>query len=100
MKTKKAPRTHLLIPPPHEITTLRVLQSERAARACELIEASRGMIPRNQAWMILRRLRRRGAIKVANRVDGGRGGPTHPVYKLTDHGRRVLRAMDVLEGRK
>lgn len=94
------PRSHRLIPPPHEITTLRVLKAERSARACELIEASRGKIPRNQAWMILRRLRRRGAIEVANRVDTKRGGLAHPVYRLTDYGRRVLRAMSVLEAPK
>jgi hypothetical protein len=96
---KKAARSFAKIPPPHEVRVLRVLHGERQARACELVEVSRGRIPRSQAWMLLRRLKRRGAIRVAQHVDAEKGGAPHPVYALTDFGRRVVKAMAILEGR-
>jgi hypothetical protein len=85
------------IPTEHELHVLRVLKRERHARTIEIVEASRGKVPRNQAWMLLHRLMERGAIRVARRIDSGRGGSAVPVYALTVYGQRVLRAMAILE---
>jgi hypothetical protein len=95
----KSPRRFDHVPPPREVLTLRVLAGERQARACELVAVSRGRIPRDQAWVLLRRLLKRKAIRVARRVAAVNGGPPHPVYSLTDYGKRVIKAMDLLEGR-
>lgn len=90
-------RAHPVMAAPRELATLRVLERERTARAIELIDASRGRLPRPQAWMVLARLRRRGAIRIVRRVDNERGGLPVPVYGLTPYGRRVLKALAVLE---
>lgn len=95
----KSPRRFEIVPPPREVLVLRVLAGERQARASELIAVSRGRIPRDQAWVLLQRLLKRKAIRVARRVPAEQGGAPHPVYQLTDHGRRVIKAMDLLEGR-
>lgn len=85
------------IPTPAELKVLRVLKSEKRARAVELVEASKGKIPRAQAWVLLSRLRARGALSVIRRVDNERGGLPVPVYELTRYGHIVIRAMDILE---
>lgn len=85
------------VPTPLEMRVLRVLHREKRARAIELIAASKGKIPRAQAWVLLQRLKSRGVLKVAKRVDSGRGGLPVPVYELTAYGRIVIKAMNILE---
>jgi hypothetical protein len=41
---------------------------------------------------------RRGAVRIVKHVENERGGLPHPVYGLTELGRRVLKALAILEG--
>ncbi|MEY4760645.1 MAG: hypothetical protein RLZZ200_501 [Pseudomonadota bacterium] len=84
----------------HEIAALRVLARKDNAYAREVSHGSRGKIPIDQIYMILKRLRAKGTIEVLPepRVPP-EGGLPQKLYRITRFGRRCIKAMDILEGK-
>lgn len=76
---------------------LKILAAEEPMRAIELGEACKKQkIPSQNIWSILRRLSRRGCVKVSKRIDAGNSLGPVPLYRVTDRGRKILRAMELL----
>jgi len=84
----------------HEIAALRVLTRKPDAYARELAHGNRGKVPIDQIYMILKRLRERGAVEVlrARRIPPA-GGRPQKLYRITRYGRRCVKAIQILEAR-
>lgn len=96
----RSPRHPPYYPTLHEIAALRVLARKDDAYAREVSHGSCGEVPLNQVYMILRRLRLRGAVVIRSRKRiPPEGGLPQKLYRITAFGRRCIRAIQILEER-
>ncbi len=68
-------------------------------RGVEIRDCVRGKIVAGHVYVLVQRLRRKGAVKRQRMIDNPeRGGPQVPLWVITPWGRRTISAMDMLEG--
>jgi hypothetical protein len=91
---KRTNLPHANIPGPYAQVLLMALDREKKARAIELYEAAGGVVPRDQVWMTVYRLRRKGVVRVVGKQECPNG--IFPVYGITARGYKVLDALRIL----
>lgn len=77
---------------------MRALARHGAMRGKEIAKACGRKIVAGHVYILIQRLRRRGAVE-CHRMIGNpeRGGPKVPVWRITARGRVAIKAMDMLE---
>jgi hypothetical protein len=96
MPKKPTSPAYRRFPVPYEMAAIDTLHRAGELAGCDIVEASGGVVPAHQVYMILRRLKGRGIVKVAKHEPPATGGAPRAIYELTPWGRKVQAAIEVL----